>query len=196
MVSKKSAELRFHCNGGDVVTLLCVRQAPKGGFSSLVSMVSIHNAMVRECPEHLASLHRGLQVFMRKEGNLEGRVTPRQPLFFPQDDHVLAWMNLRLMELPYESSGEPMPADERAALDALEKIAERPEYKLSIKLRTGDMLLTHNYACMHKRTGFTDDPDPDKSRLMLRLRYNVPGSRVEVIQPEAQRRGYTPRRPM
>jgi hypothetical protein len=185
-----SAELRFHCDGGDAVTLLCVRQAPEGGFSSLVSMVSIHNTMVEECPQHLETLYRGLHMFMRKEGDLSGGELPRQPLFFPQQDRVLAWINLRLMELPYESSGKPMPTKERAALDALEEIAERPEHKLTFKLQPGDMLLTHNYVCMHKRSNFADDPDPDKSRLMLRLWYNIAGGRVEAIQPAEQRAGY------
>ncbi|MGI9285493.1 MAG: TauD/TfdA family dioxygenase [Pseudomonadales bacterium] len=185
-----NAELRFHCDGGDVASLLCVRQAPEGGFSSLVSMVSIQNAMARECPEHLATLYRGLHMFVRKEGDLDSKVLPRQPLFFPQEDHVLAWINLRLMELPYESSGKPMPANERAALIALEEIAERPEQKLTFKLQPGDMLLTHNYVCMHKRSNFIDDPDPDKSRLMLRLWYSVPNGRVEAIQPTDQRGGY------
>ena len=185
-----SAELRFHCDGGDVASLLCVRQAPEGGLSSLVSMISIHNTMVRECPEHLATLYRGLHMFMRKEGDMASSELPRQPLFFPRGDHILAWINLRLMELPYESVNKPMPADERAALDAVEEIAERPEHKLTFKLQAGDMLLVHNYVCMHKRSSFVDDPDPDKSRLMLRLWYNLSGSRVEAIQPKEQRGGY------
>ena len=45
-----NAELRFHCDGGDVASLVCVRQAPEGGLSSLVSMISIHNAILKECP--------------------------------------------------------------------------------------------------------------------------------------------------
>ena len=190
-----NAELRFHCDGGDVVTLLCVRQAPEGGFNSLASMHAIHDAMARECPQHLHTLYRGLPMFMRAEGGMDRAQLPRQPLFFDRGDHLLAWVNLRLMELPYESVGESMPAEERAALDALEEIAERPAYKLSFKLRPGDMLLTHNYVCMHNRTGFVDDPDPAKSRLMLRLWYNVAGGRVEAVQPPEQRGGYFTQNP-
>ncbi len=185
-----NAELRFHCDGGDVATLLCVRQAPEGGFNSLVSMHAIHNAMARECPRHLETLYRGLPMFMRAEGDMDQAQLPRQPLFFDLGAHLLAWINLRLMELPYESAGKSMPRAERAALDALEEIAERPEYKLTFKLQPGDMLLTHNYVCMHKRSGFVDDPDPARSRLMLRLWYNIPGSRVETVQPPDKRTGY------
>ncbi len=185
-----SAKLRFHCDGGHVASLLCVRQAPEGGMNSLVSMHAIHDAMALECPQHLATLYRGLQLFMRAEGDLEGKTMPRRPLFFDCGDHLLAFINLRLMELPYEASGTSMPAAEREALDALEEIAERSEFKLTFKLRPGDMLLTHNFVCMHNRTHFVDDPDPAKSRLMLRLWYNIAGSRVEAIQPPEQRAGY------
>ena len=171
------------------------RAVESGGFSSLVSMVSIHNTMIRECPEHLATLYRGLHMYMRKEGDLAGRELPRRPVFFPQEDHILCWINLRLMELPFEAAGKLMPADERAAMDALEEIAERPEHKLTVKLQPGDMLLVHNFVCLHKRSSFTDDPDPEKARLMLRLWCNLPGSRVEAVQPKEARGGYFTRQP-
>ena len=101
-----NAELRFHCDGGDIASLLCVRQAPEGGGNTLVSMVAIHNAMVRECPQHLATLYRGLPLFMRSEGDQASAELPRRPLFFDRGDHLLAFINLRLMELPYESAGQ------------------------------------------------------------------------------------------
>ena len=190
-----NAELRFHCDGGDIASLLCVRQAPEGGFSSLVSMDTIHNVMVQECPEHLDTLYRGLTMYMRKEGDMAGKALPRRPVFYPQGDHLLSWVNLRLMELPYEAAGEEMPAEDRAALDAIEEIAEREENRISFKLQPGDMLLVHNFHCMHKRSSFTDDPDPALSRLMLRLWYNIPGGTVEAVQRPEQRAGYFTQNP-
>ena len=89
-------------------------------------------------------------MFMRAEKGLKSASLPRQPLFYDRGDHLLAWINLRLMELPYESAGEPMPEEERAALDAVEEIAERQSNKLTFKLKPGDILLTHNHVCMHK----------------------------------------------
>lgn len=185
-----NAELRFHCDGGDVASLLCVRQALEGGYNSLVSMHTIHNIMAKECPQHLSTLYRGLPMFMRAEKGLKSASLPRQPLFYDRGDHLLAWINLRLMELPYESAGEPMPEEERAALDAVEEIAERQSNKLTFKLKPGDMLLTHNHVCMHKRSAFIDEVDPSRSRLMLRLWYNVPGGRAEAIVPPEKRAGY------
>lgn len=190
-----NAELRFHCDGGDVASLLCVRQAPEGGSNALSSMISVHNAMAEECPQHLETLYRGLPMYMRKEGDMKGNELPRRPLFYPQAESLLAWANLRLMELPYEAANTAMPDTEREALDAFEEIAERDENKLTFKLEPGDLLLTHNFTCLHKRSGFTDDPDPDKSRLMLRLWYNITGGRVEAMQARKERRGYFTRNP-
>ena len=190
-----NAELRFHCDGGDVATLLCVRQAPEGGSSALASMQTIHITMIEECPEQAQTLYDGLSIYMHKVGNLAGRTMPKRPVFFPQEDHLLSWANLRLMELPYEASGKQMPGDQRAALDAFEEIAERRENKLTFKLQPGDMLLVHNNVCLHKRSSFTDDPDPDKKRLMLRLWYNVPGGRAEAVTPKDRRKGYFTQNP-
>ena len=190
-----NAELRFHCDGGDVASLVCVRQAPEGGLSSLVSMISIHNAIVKECPEHLETLYEGFHLYGRKEGDMDSSISPLIPIFMPKNDHLLCFINLRLMELPYETQGKPMPQEKRAALDAIEEIAERPEYKLQFKLQPGDMLLVQNYTCMHKRSGFTDDPDPEKSRLMLRLWYNIRGGRGETIQAPEKRAGYFDKSP-
>ena len=187
-------ELRFHCDGGDVATLLCIRPAPGGGTNSLVSSVAIHNVMTRECPEHLGALYRGLPLYMRKEaaaeGELESGQIPRIPIFRVDDGLLSCFSNLRLMELSYETAGTPMPEEERSALDAFEEIAERGAMKIEFKLESGDMLLTHNLSVMHKRSAFEDDPDPAKARLLLRLWYNVRGGRTETLQTPEQRRGY------
>ena len=63
------------------------------------------------------------------------------PIFMPQDDGLLAFSN-QANGIGYESQNENMPADKRAALDAFEEIAERPEHKFSFKLQPGDLLLT------------------------------------------------------
>ena len=48
--------LRFHTDRTDVVGLLCVRQAQKGGVSTLASTPAIHNAILARRPELLDAL--------------------------------------------------------------------------------------------------------------------------------------------
>lgn len=48
--------LRFHTDRTDVVGLLCVRQARKGGVSTLASTPAIHNAILAKRPDLLDAL--------------------------------------------------------------------------------------------------------------------------------------------
>src|SRR5262245_63503558 len=48
--------LRFHTDRTDVVGLLCVRQAMKGGISTLASTPAIHNAILAKRPDLLDAL--------------------------------------------------------------------------------------------------------------------------------------------
>ena len=48
--------LRFHTDRTDVVGLLCVRQAQKGGVSTLASTPAIHNAILAKRPDLLDAL--------------------------------------------------------------------------------------------------------------------------------------------
>ena len=51
--------------------------------------------------------------------------------------------------------------------------AESPEFCLTMDFRPGDIQFLNNYAIIHTRTAFRDEPDPDKRRLLLRLWLNL-----------------------
>jgi len=48
---------------------------------------------------------------------------------------------------------------------------------LRMRLQPGDMQFVYNHSLLHDRTGFTDWPDPDQRRHLLRLWLAVPGDR-------------------
>ena len=95
-----NAELRFHCDGGDVASLVCVRQAPEGGVSSLVSMISIHNTILRECPEHLETLYKGFHIYGRKRGDMDSSISPLIPTFMPQKRSFAGFYKLEINGTP------------------------------------------------------------------------------------------------
>jgi len=49
---------RFHTDRCDVISLLSIRTAPKGGFSRVASAPAIYNAMMERCPELARALTR------------------------------------------------------------------------------------------------------------------------------------------
>ncbi len=189
-----SDELRFHCDGGGVSSLFCVRQAPVGGESAVVSLLSIYNEILAHHPQHLETLHRGFPLYQRKEegdGRAKGEVSnSRFPTYSEKDGYLTAWLNLKLAELASEVSNSPYSHAELAALKTVEEIAERQEFKFSFRLVPGDLIVFNNFAMMHKRSAFQDDPDPNKRRLMLRLWLNLHCANVPSDQIAMLRSGF------
>lgn len=194
--------LRFHCDGGDVAALFCIRQAPVGGRSALVSLPAIHNIMLEECPDLLEVLYKGYPIYIRKELDADGKPLEgsgqasdiRLPAFSVETGRVSGFINLKLFELAYTATGRKMPERERAALDKVEEIAEREAVKINFKMVPGDIFLMHNLQSMHKRTAFEDDPAAP--RLLLRLWYNIRGARklnpILEMGPRAAFKGVSP----
>lgn len=177
-----SDELRFHCDGGEVSALFCVRQAPTGGVNSIVSLLSVYNEILEKHPEHLESLYRGFLIYMRKEGDDDrlGKVQERRiPSISEKEGRITAWVNLKLAELASSLSDSPFSDSDMAALKTIEDVAEQDALKFDFRLEPGELVIVNNLSLMHKRSAFQDDPDPAKKRLLLRLWLNL-YSRPEV----------------
>ena len=66
-------------------------------------------------------------------------------------------------------TGEPLSAEEVAALDAFEEVARDPALRLDMDFQVGDIQLINNYTVLHARTEFEDWPEPERKRHLLRL---------------------------
>jgi len=86
-----SDELRFHCDGGGISALFCVRQAPTGGENAVVSLLSIYNEILEHHPEHLEVLHRGFPFTNeKKRGMVRTKVLCRSLGFRPLPSGTVA----------------------------------------------------------------------------------------------------------
>jgi len=179
-----SDELRFHCDGGGVSVLFCVRQAATGGDNAIVSLLSIYNELLETHPEHLQVLYRGFPLYQRKEagdGRDQGSVSNFLiPSFSEKDGRISAWINLKLAELASEVSNTTHSSAERAALACVEAIAERQDMKYSLRLQPGQILVVNNFSLMHKRSAFVDYEQAQRKRLMMRLWLNLDNAPVPV----------------
>lgn len=184
-------ELNFHCDGGDMIGLACVRPSPEGGESGFVSLLAVYNALLEEAPEVLAPLYRGFPLYQRKEKESDGESersasvsNGRLPVFAERGGYVSAWLNRILAEHACEASGAPMSPDEVVALDRLEAIANRDDMALRVQLEEGDVVFIHNLSVMHRRDRYDDDPDPTRQRLFYRMWANLRAGR-ELVRPHA-----------
>jgi hypothetical protein len=80
-ITQTSAELCFHTDSCDVVTLLCVNRALTGGESMIVSGISVHDELLRRRPDLLAELYK--PIYMDRRGEVPPGKKPwfGMPLF-------------------------------------------------------------------------------------------------------------------
>jgi Taurine catabolism dioxygenase TauD, TfdA family len=172
--SGTNAEQMPHCDGSDLVGLLCVRPAADGGgVSRVVSSMAVHNELLARRPEVLDQLYRGFYHDLRgEEAKGSGlKVTPhRIPVYSALGGVLSCNFNSKTVEMGAAKLGTPMPPREREALQAVLALATDPAFSVEMRLETGDLQLVNNYTVLHSRTGWKDPPgEPARRRLMLRL---------------------------
>jgi hypothetical protein len=169
-----------HNDPSDVVGLLCVSHAVEGGTSMIASAMSIYNRVVAEHPEYLPLLEKGFPHDLRGEGTTASlhETTPDIPVFRTFAGKVSCCLNSKSSRTARDKQGRPLGELEMAAIDYIERLAESPEFCLTMDFRPGDIQFLNNYAIIHTRTAFRDEPDPDKRRLLLRLWLNQRNGRA------------------
>lgn len=167
---RSAKELDPHTDSDDIVGLLCLRPGKVGGESLLSSAPHIHNVLADEAPAHLDTLKRGFHYHWNgEEPDGEPPVTPYRIPVFAQQDGVWSTVYLRhFINKAFEAAGAT-PAEDKAALDAMDAVAKRADVQLRFRLEPGEAILFNNYTCLHARTAFVDDPAPGRHRHLLRL---------------------------
>jgi hypothetical protein len=164
------AHLPFHCEGCELVGLLCLRRSKSGGLSSIVSSVTFHNEVLRRRPEYLEPLYRGFHYIRRGAALGAEPVTPhRIPVFGATEGLISARLIRNQINAACTATGKPLAPLEHEALDFLDSLAHDPDIHLDMDLQVGDMQLINNYITLHSRTEFEDFPEPEGRRHMIRL---------------------------
>lgn len=161
-------ELQAHTDLHDILALACVRQAPEGGDSLLVSAAALRQHIARTAPEALAALERGYYFGTNPVLRSDHPVSRTPvPVFLDHEGAALVCWNGYFMRMAALHRGEEPPADLQAALGHLRKAAAELAAAATFRLMPGDMLFWHNWSWLHGRTAFRDDPA--RPRLLLRL---------------------------
>ena len=158
------------------MSLLCLQAAREGGASRFVSFYSVHNVLLAEHPALLERLYRPF--YQDRQGDF----WPDEPqtVFFPVFDLRL---DLRCrythFTIPagYETAGVEMDEETRAAFETMTRVVEDPALCCEFTLQPGELQFVNNRWCGHGRASYTDDPEPERKRLMLRLWHRDGGAR-------------------
>jgi hypothetical protein len=176
-----NAELYPHVDTSDMTTLLCVRQARRGGVSKVISSTSVYNAVLAEHPEYLEVLYRGFYNDLRGEGptgDINELTEERVPVFSYHEGRVSCSFNYRMIEGASNKSGVPLERLERAALDFVREVSLREALTHSFTMQPGDIQMVSNHSVFHSRTGFEDHPEPERRRCLLRCWMNIRNGRA------------------
>lgn len=169
--------LRYHTDRCDVVALLCIRQAMKGGVSKLCSSPAVHNAMLVRQPELCAALYEDVwrsRFGEEDEGDTLGYPLPvwgqRNGKFTSHYSRTFVEAGQRRPEAPRVSPAQ------WEALDLLSDLAD--EFSFEMIFTPGDIQFVNNHVIYHARTAFEDEAESGRDRMLLRLWLAMPNSRA------------------
>ena len=167
---RTASHIAYHCDAADVVGLLCLRKASRGGASRIVSSVSVHDEVARRRPDLLPRLYQPFRLDIRNEdasGAL--RHLPVPPCRFA-DGRLRTFYHSDYFRSAVRHDDVPEFSDEeRELLDLYEAIAEDPDFYLDMDLARGDVQWLSNHTILHSRTAYEDHADPGQKRHLLRL---------------------------
>jgi len=167
---RTASNIAYHCDAADVVGLLCLKRARKGGASRIVSSVAVYNELLARRPDLVDRLYEPFLLDVRNEDSKgEIRYLPIPPCrhadgrlrTFYHSDYFRSVQ--RFDDVPDFSS------DERTLLDLYEEIAASPALYFDMDLEPGDIQWLSNHVILHARTAYDDHDDPAEKRHLLRL---------------------------
>jgi len=162
--------LDFHCDGSDLVGLMCLQTGASGGLSAVCNSVALHNRLVRERPDLAAELYKPQPFDYRGEQAPGKPGWYLMPVFTRQGERLF----VRLIR-PYILASQRHPDAPRLTAKAIEALtwmqgeAEGGAYSVTMDFQPGDMQFINNYHVLHGRSPYVDDRAAGKVRHLKRL---------------------------
>ena len=172
--------LPFHMDPVDVVGLLCVRPAKKGGESGIASSMAVHNEILATRPDLLEILYHGYHQLKRHNPEDQGKRLLTEhpcPIFADIGGEVVCDLLPESIAAAQREGLVTLSAEEQEALDYVVELAARPDIMMTMDFRPGDIQFLNNRTILHNRLDYEDYPEVERRRLLLRLWLTMPGWR-------------------
>ncbi|MBT6135935.1 MAG: TauD/TfdA family dioxygenase [Rhodospirillaceae bacterium] len=153
----------------DYVALLCLQTAMEGGVSRIVSFARAHNQMRQQHPTLLPRLYDDYVFDRQREHAPDDVMYIRHPLFEWDGQVLRGRLSRRMVRQGYELASETPDEPGLEAIDALEEIMNGPGRAKEFNFQPGQIQIVNNRTLGHSRTGFTDWPEPERKRHLVRL---------------------------
>tara|TARA_B110000503_G_scaffold4650_1_gene6138 strand:+ start:7504 stop:8574 length:1071 start_codon:yes stop_codon:yes gene_type:complete len=168
----------FHTDSADVVGLVCIRKAKKGGRSLLVSAETIYNRMKAERPDLLEKLFDPIATDRRGEIPKGEKPFMEIPVLSWNQGYLTVFYQRQYIESAQRfSEAIELTSKHIEALDMFDALANDPDLYFAMQLEPGDMQWVYNHSQLHDRAEFLDWPDSTKRRHLMRLWLSMPDDR-------------------
>ncbi|MGC5533630.1 TauD/TfdA family dioxygenase [Streptomyces sp. SR-10] len=158
-------EIAFHCDTCDLLVLLCLRPAARGGATRVAGAPYLHDVLAAERPDVLELL--GQKWYFDRAGRAGSQLVHTPILTTGPDSTVTCYYQSRTVRASAGRDGRPpLDAARAEALDVLDEVLNRPETAYPVTLNSGDLLIIRNSRVMHGRSPFTDAPEPHHRRVL------------------------------
>ena len=129
---------------------------------------------------YIVNLALGLIGFISVDSfkqSLDQRVEAESKELLGADLAIRARREITQEELTAVRDTLPDGTQEIEAVDFLDQVCERPQLQTKFTMQKGEILFLNNWTLLHRRTAFTDFPEPLKQRHLLRVWLSMPNSR-------------------
>jgi hypothetical protein len=162
--------LDFHCDGSDLVGLMCLQTGISGGLSAVCNSVALHNQLVRERPDLAAELYKPQPFDYRGEQAPGKPGWYLMPVFTRHGDRLFTRLIRPYILASQRHADAPRLTDKALqALTWMQDQAEGGAYSVMMDFRPGDIQFINNYHVLHGRTAYEDDRAAGRVRHLKRL---------------------------
>ena len=162
--------LDYHTDGADLIGLMCLRKAKRGGLSCVANVVAIYNELVRTRPDIVEALYEPLPYDLRGEHAAGHSPFYTFPVFTEHSDRLFVRFIPAYIRASQRHSEAPrVSAKALEALELVSAMARDPRYNVYMDLEPGEMQFINNYHVLHGRTSYEDDPEHGYKRHLKRL---------------------------
>ena len=168
-------ESKLHIDLTDIVSLLCVQQAPDAPASRVASSIYVHNEFQKRNMAGLPSLYEGFEWDRMDEHAPYETPTSgyKIPLFSEKDGYISCQYNRNWINNAAKRKGELLTPRVNANFDLLDQIAFEGCFEFAFK--KGDVQFCNNYTVMHGRAAHAYVEEEPLKRVLMRVWLDMPG---------------------
>lgn len=162
--------LDYHTDGSDLVGLMCLRKAKRGGLSCVANVVGIYNELLKTRPDLIAVLYEKLPWDFRGEQPPGAPPFYMRSVFTEHDGRLFCRFIPQYIKASQRHPGAPrLTPLQIEALDTVAAMARDPQWNVYMDLQPGEMQFIDNYHVLHGRMEYEDDVANGYKRHLKRL---------------------------